>query len=121
MSIRPLVCRRAVQHGFIPIPDHVWISDEMLSAAMRRFTLSRFPRRNGSSVPGPLEASRRLAKRRMMGLAVAGGGSGLDLSAVMGMDGKLKRGSWNWEPPAAPGSLDKGAGSSRRSNHGQVN
>ena len=109
MSISPLVCRRAVQHGFLPLSDHVWISDEMLSAAMHRFKLSRSHRRHGSSVPGPLEASRRLAKRRMMGLAVTGGGAGSDLGAILGGDGELKRASWRWEAPAAPGSLDKGA------------
>lgn len=108
MSISPLVCRRAVQHGFLPISDHVWISDEMLSAAMHRFKLSRSHRRHGSSVPGPLEASRRLAKRRMMGLAVPGGGAGSDVGAILGLGGESKRGSWQWEAPAAPGSLDKG-------------
>lgn len=108
MSIGPLVCRRAVQHGFLPTLDHVWISDEMLSAAMYRFKLSRSHRRNGSSVPGPLEATRRLAKRRMMGLAVAGGGTGLDMGAIMGMDGESKRASWQWEAPAPTRSLEEG-------------
>lgn len=42
-----------------------------------------------------------------MGLAVTGGGAGMDVGAMLGMDGELKRGAWQWEAPVAPASLDK--------------
>jgi hypothetical protein len=56
----------------------IWISDEILSTTFERFA-ARKPtrqglgcRRHGSSVPGPLEARRRLAKRKMMSLSTPG-------------------------------------------------
>ncbi|OJK02301.1 hypothetical protein ASPACDRAFT_76669 [Aspergillus aculeatus ATCC 16872] len=45
--------------GFI---DHVWISDDLLASTFRSFVKSQ--RRHASRVPGPLEARRRLAKRK---------------------------------------------------------
>jgi len=43
----------------------------------------------------------------MMGLAVASGGSALDMGALMGMGGESKHRSWQWEPPTIPGGLEK--------------
>ncbi|KAL9580422.1 MAG: hypothetical protein Q9212_004508, partial [Teloschistes hypoglaucus] len=52
-----------------PLPSNpIWISDDLLNHALHRFTLLRVPRRHGSTIPGPLEARKRTAKRRMMGL-----------------------------------------------------
>ncbi|EOA89607.1 uncharacterized protein SETTUDRAFT_175630 [Exserohilum turcica Et28A] len=63
----PLACRRAVQSLQLPTPHHIWISDDLLALALNRFFRSSCPhqRRHGSHVPGPLEARRRAAKRRM--------------------------------------------------------
>ncbi len=102
MSICSIVCRRVAHHGLSYNHDHIWISDEILSAALHRFSLSRPHRRNGSSVPGPLEASRRLAKRRMMGLTMAGGGAGLDIGALFGVDGDRSNRPCQWQAPAVP-------------------
>ena len=45
---------------------HIFITDEVLSDAFHRFArISHTHRRHGSNVPGPLEARRRLAKRKM--------------------------------------------------------
>ncbi|EUC39359.1 hypothetical protein COCCADRAFT_80937 [Bipolaris zeicola 26-R-13] len=60
-------CRRAVQSLQLPTAHHVWISDDLLARALLPFFPSSCPhqRRHGSNVPGPLEARRRAAKRRM--------------------------------------------------------
>jgi hypothetical protein len=63
----PIACRRAVQSLQLPTAHHIWISDDLLARALHRFFPSSCPhqRRHGSHVPGPLEARRRAAKRRM--------------------------------------------------------
>ncbi|RYO43169.1 hypothetical protein AA0111_g35 [Alternaria arborescens] len=63
----PIACRRAVQSLQSPSPQHIWISDNLLTDAIGRFFPSSCPqqKRHGSHVPGPLEARRRAAKRRM--------------------------------------------------------
>lgn len=88
--------------------QHIWISDELQSEAFVRFVrVSRTSKRYGSRVPGPLEAHRRLSKRRM-GLASAGA-TGLppatDFGALFGA-GTLPEHSLRWQPP----SLDSGVG-----------
>jgi len=63
----PVACRRAVQSLQSSSSQHIWISDDLLTGALNRFFLSSCPqqKRHGSHVPGPLEARRRAAKRRM--------------------------------------------------------
>ncbi|OAX85420.1 hypothetical protein ACJ72_00191 [Emergomyces africanus] len=57
------------QHGTAG-PDHIWISDELVSQGFYRF--ARHHKRYGSSVPGPLEAQKRLSRRRHAALALMG-------------------------------------------------
>jgi hypothetical protein len=63
----PIACRRAVQSLQPSSPQHIWISDNLLADALSRFFPTSCPqqKRHGSHVPGPLEARRRAAKRRM--------------------------------------------------------
>lgn len=97
----------------------LWITDDVLAAAWRRFThvyntsshsqrhRIEGGRRYGSNVPGPLEARRRLAKRRM-GLASHSqpqNGSGFgDFGALFGFGTRgatkldVEKG-WKWEAP----------------------
>ncbi|EAS35719.3 uncharacterized protein CIMG_01073 [Coccidioides immitis RS] len=85
MSICRHVCRRACQQQDGPIANHVWISDALLTRSFTEFT--RTQRRYGSNVPGPLEARRRLAKRRNADLAMAGyGGAGIDPAILFGQN-----------------------------------
>lgn len=102
MSIGPQLCRRAVRRGFVPPTEHVWISDEILSAAWHRFQLSQCQRRNGSSVPGPLEALRRSSKRRMVGLATPSTLGNLDFGAILGAWPDRDRTPGQWQPPVTP-------------------
>lgn len=81
--------------------NHIWISDELLNNLYRSFSLSKIARRYGSSVPGPLEAQRRAAKRRMMGLAKAGGGA-IDPALLVGLDSGRDLYGWKWQAPSSP-------------------
>ncbi|KAK5129772.1 hypothetical protein LTR08_002838 [Meristemomyces frigidus] len=90
--------------------DAVSIADDILAEACTRFArVSHFHsytcRRYGSNVPGPLEAHRRLARRRM-GLAAVAASSGpppLDLGAMFGFGARpalSMEKAWKWEAPS---------------------
>ncbi|EEH19361.1 hypothetical protein PABG_01680 [Paracoccidioides brasiliensis Pb03] len=61
---------QALQQHSTARPDHIWISDDLVSEGFSRFV--RHHKRYGSSVPGPLEAQKRLSKRRHAALASMG-------------------------------------------------
>ncbi|KAH0283789.1 hypothetical protein KCU62_g8792, partial [Aureobasidium sp. EXF-3399] len=88
-------------------PQHIWISDDTLAAAYRRFANTYLvnhnhtnTRRHGSNVPGPLEARRRLARRRMAGLSMPTPSAGLipDFGALFGSGGVDMTSLW--APPS---------------------
>lgn len=78
--------------------DHIWISDDTLDRALRRFAVPKCSRRHGSSVPGPLEAQRRANKRRMMELTLARARGG-DIDP--GLWGGTPEQNWQWQGPTA--------------------
>ncbi|EDP54141.1 hypothetical protein KXX16_004761 [Aspergillus fumigatus] len=83
--------RHAYRHALHPsstyLIDHIWISEELLASTFRRFATSQ--RRYESRVPGPLEARRRLAKRRNTALAgIAGSGPLEDIACLFGRNGR---------------------------------
>ncbi|EKV16208.1 hypothetical protein PDIG_09200 [Penicillium digitatum PHI26] len=82
--------RHAYRHALKPPAtatlDHPWISDDLLAATFRHFANGQ--RRHGSCVPGPLEARRRLAKRRNTVLASIGGGPAEDIACLFGRNGR---------------------------------
>lgn len=78
--------RHALKPPATPTIDHLWISDDLLAATFRRFANGQ--RRHGSCVPGPLEARRRLAKRRNTALAGIGGNPAEDISCLFGRYGR---------------------------------
>ncbi|KAJ5669711.1 hypothetical protein N7462_010781 [Penicillium macrosclerotiorum] len=69
-----------------PTIDHLWISDDLLASTFRRFANGQ--RRHGSCVPGPLEARRRLARRRNTALAGFGVASAEDIACLFGRNGR---------------------------------
>jgi len=87
--------------------DAIWITDDLLAETYRRFvqtSITHDCRRHGSNVPGPLEARRRQARRRI-GLATGAGTSlaPFDLGALLGLNARPPANwetSWKWEPPA---------------------
>jgi len=87
--------------------SHIWISDSLLHETFNRFVSSRGLqcKRFGCNVPGPLEARRRLAKRRLNSLATDPGGVVLlEPVVTSGWFGGIWARSanepdWRWEPP----------------------
>ncbi|KAL8699208.1 MAG: hypothetical protein Q9201_006136 [Fulgogasparrea decipioides] len=100
MSLKRHVCRLAATSP----SDHIWITDEVLDHALHRFTLLQIGRRNGSAIPGPLEARKRAAKRRMMDLVPSAGGPHTHPGFVDGLSKVLdNEQSWQWQSPAVTG------------------
>ncbi|KXS99447.1 hypothetical protein AC578_8168 [Pseudocercospora eumusae] len=88
-------CRRAVQAA--QSQQCLWITDHVLNEAFQRFLRvsnahhkrKSGGRRYGSNVPGPLEAHRRLSRRRM-GMTASGAGiqpGGAEFGALFGFGG----------------------------------
>ncbi|KAJ6028468.1 hypothetical protein N7540_004044 [Penicillium herquei] len=86
MSFGRHAYRQALKPPVIPTPDHPWVSDDLLAATFRRFAHGQ--RRHGSCVPGPLEARRRLARRRNTALAGFGGAPADDIACLFGRNGR---------------------------------
>lgn len=90
--------RHAYRHASTAplITDHVWISEDFLATTFCRFANGgsggagrKQQRRYESRAPGPLEARRRLAKRRNTALAsIAGSGPLGDISCLFGKNGR---------------------------------
>ena len=106
----PIDCRRAAQLVASPPLPHVWISDDLLDGALHQF----FHRgcvqqlRHGSHVPGPLEAMRRAAKRRMTAqshVSSTGMPPAFNLAALFGFRANPQP-SWRYEPPSVPKASD---------------
>ena len=102
MSFSQHACRQAVRQRLSRSTDHVWISDDLVSNALHRFIIGHCSRRHVSFAPGPLEARKRSAKRRMMNMAVAGGVGATDVGTFMGIGGGLEQIAWRWESPTPP-------------------
>ncbi|KAJ6095821.1 hypothetical protein N7486_006567 [Penicillium sp. IBT 16267x] len=86
MSLSRHAYRHALKPAWAPTLDHPWVSDDLLTATFRRFANSQ--RRHGSCVPGPLEARRRLARRRNTALAGFGVSPAEDIACLFGRNGR---------------------------------
>ncbi|KAL8910373.1 MAG: hypothetical protein Q9171_004327 [Xanthocarpia ochracea] len=120
MSLKRHLCRFTATHP----SDHIWISDDILNSALSRYLQLRVGRRHGSAVPGPLEARKRAAKRRMMGLAPTPGGLDPHPGFLTGLGrGQENQQCWQWQSPQSlqpedPQRLHKGG--TRSSPSGQL-
>jgi len=96
----PAVARcRAVHRSQSSNHSALWITDDVLANAYHIFfRVSQTRKRFGSSVPGPLEAQRRLAKRKLAGLAAAKGAVPFDFGALFG-NGPPARHELRWQAP----------------------
>ncbi|RAL16262.1 uncharacterized protein BO97DRAFT_440066 [Aspergillus homomorphus CBS 101889] len=93
MSLGRHAYRHAVQPASAGLVDHVWISDDLLASAFQRFVKTQ--RRHASRVPGPLEARRRLARRK--NCAMAAMPSAMPPDAIAGLFGRDGRQHLNWQ------------------------
>ena len=101
MPFRRHVCRLPV---YVRAPkDYVWSSEEVLNNAINHFSRGITFRRHVGAVPGPLEARKRAAKRRIVNLAQVGGAGEIDPSVVGGLGSALGQNvGWQWQSPTAP-------------------
>ena len=104
MSLRRHVCRLPL-HTKAP-NDFVWISEDVLDSAISHFSRGRISRRHVGLAPGPLEARKRVAKRRMVNLAQVGGGGDIDPSLLHGLGRGPGQMSWQWQSPTTPAGKD---------------
>ncbi|KAJ5785180.1 uncharacterized protein N7503_010392 [Penicillium pulvis] len=86
MSLSRHAYRHALKPPSASTLDHPWVSDDLLAATFRRFASGQ--RRHGSCVPGPLEARRRLARRRNTALAGFGLSPAEDIACLFGRNGR---------------------------------
>ncbi|KAL8655139.1 MAG: hypothetical protein Q9226_003163 [Calogaya cf. arnoldii] len=99
MFLKRHACRFAATHP----TDHIWISDDFLNHALSRYVQLYVGRRHGSAIPGPLEARKRAAKRRMMGLAPTTAGLDPHPGFLAGLgQGHENQQSWQWQSPRLP-------------------
>ena len=103
MSFRRQLCCLAVpRRAKAPTPTehHLWITDDIFNDPLSRFELAALSRKHGSFVPGPLEARRRAAKRRMVNLAQTGGGAVAEPTLLSERNSDQYSKEWQWQPPS---------------------
>lgn|SRR6266480_2569819 len=99
MTTPTVTCWRAVHRSQSSNHPPLWITDDVLANAYHGFLkVSQTRKRFGSNVPGPLEAQRRLAKRKLAGLAAARGARPFDFGALFG-NGPPTRHELQWQAP----------------------
>ncbi|CZR50590.1 uncharacterized protein PAC_00464 [Phialocephala subalpina] len=100
MLPRPCACHGAVQRNLPTHLESLWIADDILRHEWQRFVLgSKIHRRYGSFVPGPLEARRRMGKRRMAHLSADCPPPLPSISSLWGSFWEVDRSQWQWEAP----------------------
>ena len=104
MPLRRHVCRLS---SYLRAPkDYLWISEEVLNNAINHLSRGITFRRHVGIVPGPLEARKRAAKRRMVNLAQVGGAGEIDPSLFGGPGYAPGQNGWQWQSPTAPATKD---------------
>ncbi|KAI1333353.1 hypothetical protein F5Y16DRAFT_393750 [Xylariaceae sp. FL0255] len=99
MSFPPTAhCYKAVRRHLPPQYDSVWISDALLAAAFARYTRPfRVRARHASSVPGPMEHRKRMAKRQMAELHFGQSHAAAPLWELANL---VDLTQWKWKPPS---------------------
>ena len=104
MPLSRHVCRLS---SYLRAPkDYLWSSEEVLNNAINHFSRGIIFRRHVGIVPGPLEARKRAAKRRMVNLAQVGGAGEIDPSLFGGPGYAPGQNGWQWQSPSAPATKD---------------
>lgn len=99
MTAPKAACWRAVHRSQSSNHSPLWITDDVLANAYYSFfKVSQTRKRFGSNVPGPLEAQRRLAKRKLAGLATARGAMPFDFGALFA-NGPPTQHDLRWQAP----------------------
>ncbi|KAI0395051.1 hypothetical protein F5Y17DRAFT_425007 [Xylariaceae sp. FL0594] len=95
----PSQCYRAVRRHLRPHHDSPWVPDSLLLSAFERYAATfRTGARYGSSVPGPLEHRKRLAKRHMGDLHF---GQSHSAAPIWELANLVDLNQWQWKPPTS--------------------
>ncbi|KAI0189407.1 hypothetical protein EV127DRAFT_109891 [Xylaria flabelliformis] len=90
-------CYQAVRCRLRPHYDSIWVPDSLLVSAFDRFAATfRTGARCGSSVPGPMEHRKRLAKRHMGELLF---GQSHSPAPIWELANLVDLTQWHWKPP----------------------
>ncbi|KAI0972511.1 hypothetical protein F4678DRAFT_41659 [Xylaria arbuscula] len=90
-------CYQAVRRHLRPHHDSIWVPDSLLASAFERYAATfRTGARYGSSVPGPMEHRKRLAKRHMGELHFGQSHSAAPIWEVASL---VDLTQWKWTPP----------------------
>ncbi|KAI0432935.1 hypothetical protein F5Y09DRAFT_113395 [Xylaria sp. FL1042] len=93
-------CYQAVRRHLRPHCDSIWIPDSLLVSAFERYAATfRTGARYGSSVPGPMEHRKRLAKRRMGDLHF---GQSHSAAPIWQLASLVDLTQWEWTAPTPP-------------------
>ena len=103
--------------------DYVWTSDDGFDNAINHFARGRTFRRQVGLAPGPLEARKRAAKRRMVDMAQVKGGGQIDPSLLGGTGYAPSQNGWQWQSPMPPsiGNIEGAVFSSQSIVHTSAN
>ncbi|KAI1423950.1 hypothetical protein F5Y12DRAFT_499098 [Xylaria sp. FL1777] len=98
-------CYQAVRRRFQPHHDSIWVPDSLLASAFERYVATfRTSARYGSSVPGPMEHRKRLAKRRMGELHF---GESHPAAPIWQLSNLVDLTQWKWTPPTPPNARNR--------------
>ncbi|KAI1174948.1 hypothetical protein F4777DRAFT_348034 [Nemania sp. FL0916] len=93
-------CYQAARRHLRPHYDSIWVSDGLLSTAFERYVSTfRTRARCASSVPGPMEHRKRLAKRQMGELRL---GPSPSAAPIWELASLVDLTQWKWKPPTPP-------------------
>ncbi|KAK5628077.1 hypothetical protein RRF57_003792 [Xylaria bambusicola] len=93
-------CYQAVRRHLRPHHDSIWVPESLLASTFERYaTTFRTGARYGSSVPGPMEHRKRLAKRHMGELHF---GQSQSSASVWDLANLVDLTQWKWTPPTLP-------------------
>ncbi|TGJ86975.1 hypothetical protein E0Z10_g1788 [Xylaria hypoxylon] len=93
-------CYQAVRRRLRPHYDSIWVPDSLLASAFERYAATfRTGARYGSSVPGPMEHRKRLAKRHMGELHF---GQSHPAAPIWELANLVDLTQWKWTPPTSP-------------------
>ncbi|KAJ2970819.1 hypothetical protein NUW58_g9584 [Xylaria curta] len=100
MAVSPTSqCYQAVRRHLRPHYDSIWVPDNLLASAFERYAATfRTGARYGSSVPGPMEHRKRLAKRHMGELHF---GQSHSAAPIWELANLVDLTQWQWKPPTS--------------------
>ncbi|KAI1132100.1 hypothetical protein F5Y10DRAFT_261577 [Nemania abortiva] len=100
MAVSPTSqCYRAARRHLRPHCDSIWVPESLLVSAFERYAATfRTGARHGSSVPGPMEHRKRMAKRQMGELHF---GQSHSAAPIWELASWVDLTQWKWSPPTS--------------------